>query len=257
MKEERRQVFAAGYEADCLEFLSIELRKYPSDWIMAGTSIRTYEEPRANTRSPLEYAFYLLGEVARKTVVDLGCGDGVKTVILASLGAKVIAVDASNQNLEVTAERARANGIERNVTPVQSNGARIPVADSQADRVLCAGGLHHLDCVPVARQIRRVLKPGGTAAFVQPVMHAKWLWKLRTYFSQPGAAANQTWPLTREQIDGVSRAVGRSGRQCEFGIADRVLALNKSCTFDQRLLRQDAFANCLSSPIVWEARKES
>ena len=39
----------------------------------------------------------LLGDVARKRVLELGCGDGARAVELASAGATVIAVDPDAQ----------------------------------------------------------------------------------------------------------------------------------------------------------------
>jgi 2-polyprenyl-3-methyl-5-hydroxy-6-metoxy-1,4-benzoquinol methylase len=193
-----------------------EIRKYPSEWIMPWQSIRRYEEPSVDTSSPLEYAFYLLGDLAGKTVVDLGCNKGLNSVILASLGAKVISLDGSDANLALTEDRARVNGVERNLTLRQMRGARIPLDEGQADRVLCTGSLSGFDCVDLARQIRRVLKPGGAAAFVQPLKRLAW-------FSKQA--------LTLQIVAGISRAVGRPGRCREF-------------------------ARRFRSLLVWEARKE-
>src|SRR5690349_21347271 len=72
---------------------------------MPRWNIERYKNPPESTVFPLEYAFHLLGDVSGKTVVDLGCGDGLNTVILASLGARVLAVDISDKSLEVTYRR--------------------------------------------------------------------------------------------------------------------------------------------------------
>src|SRR5262249_48902371 len=185
-----------------------EIRKYPSEWIIPWQSIRRYEEPPVDTASPLEYAFYLLGDLAGKTVVDLGCNEGLNSVILGLLGAKVISLDGSDANLTMTEDRARVNGVERNLTLRQMRGARIPLDDGQADRVLCTSSLIDFDCLDLARQIRRILKPGGAASFVQPFRRLTW-------FSKQA--------VTLRIIDGISRAVGRPGRRRRFALRFRSL----------------------------------
>src|SRR5262245_32502708 len=133
--------------------LKEEVRNYPTEWIMPRQSIQRYEQPAADTPFPLEYAFHLLGDLAGKTIVDLECTEGVNTLILASLGAQVISVDVSDKNLSLTVERARANGIERNITLGPLKDGRIPVDDARADRVLCTGTLQEFDYITMARQI--------------------------------------------------------------------------------------------------------
>jgi hypothetical protein len=89
------------------------------------------------------------------------------------------------------------------------------------DGVLCTRNLLLSDCLEISRQIRRVLKPGGRAAFVQRIASVKWFSKWMRV------------PLTHLHIEQISRAVGRHGRQREF-----------------------ASSLLLTSLAVWEARKE-
>jgi len=188
--------------------------------------------------------------------VDLGCKEGLTTLILAVLGANVISVDVSEKNLALTAERARANGLEQAITLSHLKGGRIPVDDARADRVLCAGLPGDLDCLAMARQIRRILKPGGAAAFVQPLTLMGWLWKFKNSLQQQ--------PLTLEFVEGISRAVGLAGRRRKFSLTTRVLTrigiqskARFSNEFDKWLLRHGACCRGLRALMVWEARKES
>ena len=50
----------------------------------------------------------LLGDVERKRVLELGCGDGTRAVELARRGASVIAVDPSTEAVLGTRKRAEA-----------------------------------------------------------------------------------------------------------------------------------------------------
>src|SRR5205085_1508612 len=118
--------------------------------------------PPADTIFPLEYAFHLLGDVRGKTIVDLGCGEGLNTILLARLGANVVSIDCSEKNLAATNRRAYANSVRGNITLLESDRTTIPVDANQADHVLCGSIGHSADPVSTARQIRRVLRPGGT-----------------------------------------------------------------------------------------------
>jgi 2-polyprenyl-3-methyl-5-hydroxy-6-metoxy-1,4-benzoquinol methylase len=255
VQAERSEVFAPSFEYEPVQ-LTEEVRNYPSEWIMPWQSIRRYEQPSIDTPFPLEYAFYLLGDLAGKTVVDLGCKEGLTSLILAVLGANVISVDATEKNLALTAERARANGLEHAITLLHLKSDRIPVDEARADRVLCTGTPRDFDCLTLARQIRRVLKPGGAAAFVQPLTLVSWFRKFK--------ASLQQQPLTLDLVEGMSRAVGRAGRRRKFSLTTRALTrigvrakARFSKDFDKRLLRHGACGRGLSSLVVWEARKES
>jgi len=262
---EERQTQGARLERERIHFNKIASRNFSRDLIMPVSNIRRYENPSVDTPFPLEYAFHLLGSVRGKTIVDVGCGEGLNTVILAALGAKVIAVDISDQSLELTGKRAEANGLDKNVTLIHSNAMTIPVNDGQADGVLCAAILHHVDCLVTARQIRRILKPGGIASFLEPVTGPGWLSKLKSFLPKPEQVTDDERPLTAEQIRMVSRCVGKAGRSRHFMVSTRILGrfgvhsfpvIKKSHELDAWLLRRFPFTRALASPMVWEARKE-
>lgn len=233
--------------------------------VMPAENIRRYDSPPATTPFPLEYAFYLLGPLAGATVVDLGCGDGLNTVILASLGADVLSVDISDKSLELTHERARANGVAGRVTLIHSDAAAIPVADAAADRVLCAAILHHVDCVATASQIRRVLKPGGTAVFTEPLAGPRLFEAVKRLLPRSEGVTDDEQPLTMAQVRAVSDAVGHAGRSRAFGLIARVVdrarlrrawpLVTAAHRLDRWILGTVPFARILASPLVWEARK--
>src|SRR5262249_11763353 len=142
---EKAGTFTARCARERLHYNKVAEQSLSADLVMSEANIRRYDLPSPDTAFPLEYAFHLLGDLRGKTIVDVGCGEGLNTVILAALGAKVVSVDISDKSLEVTGSRARANGLDRNVTLVHSDSATIPVDDSIADGVLCAAILHHVD----------------------------------------------------------------------------------------------------------------
>lgn len=103
------------------------------------------------------------------TVVDLGCGTGNASELLAPCVAKVLAVDQSPVMLE--AARRRLADFS-NVEFLEGSLPSLPLADSSADASVCLLVLHHLaDPSPAAAEIARILKPGGTVLLVDMVRH--------------------------------------------------------------------------------------
>lgn len=227
--------------------------------------IRPYAYPSEDTDFPVEYAFHLLGGIDGRTVVDLGCRSGVASVILARLGASVIAIDASEKNLEETAARARAHGLADRVKLMRLGGCSIPTPDASADRVLCQSILDHPQPRVMARQIRRILKPGGRAVFHE-LSRPQLLPAIRKVQRDSGVETSQT-QVTKDAAVSVSRAVGLPGRfrefwlltrlLCELGVAPTAGVARVLQRFDAALFRRMPFTKALASSFVWEARKES
>ena len=107
-----------------------------------------------------------LGEVSGLRVLDYGCGHAMAAVVLARRGAHVTAFDLSGAYLVEARRRAEANGVAINF--VQADGERLPFADESFDRVWGNAILHHLNLELAARELRRVLRPGGIAVFCEP-----------------------------------------------------------------------------------------
>ena len=74
---------------------------------LVDVDLERYQNPPADTCYPLEYAFFLLGDVLNKTVLDLGCGSGEEAVPLVQRGAQVIGVDISPDLIAVAHQRLR------------------------------------------------------------------------------------------------------------------------------------------------------
>lgn len=98
-------------------------------------------------------------------VADLGCGTGFLSALLARRGARVLAVDHSERMLEA-AERAKLEGaLEGSVEFRRGELDALPLADGEVDAAFANLVWHHLpDFAAAAREVFRVLKPGG--AFV-------------------------------------------------------------------------------------------
>ena len=97
-------------------------------------------------------------------VVDLSSGVGEPALTMAALAARVIAVDPVAPMLAVLRQRAADAGLA-NTDPVAAALESLPLPGGIADGVCCRFGLMFVDdLAAAAREIARVLKPGGRFA---------------------------------------------------------------------------------------------
>jgi SAM-dependent methyltransferase len=206
-------------------------------------------------------AFGRLGDVAGLDVLDHGCGHGMAAVVLARRGARVTAFDLSPGYLAEAARRARANGVA--VAFVRADGERLPFADGRFDRVWGNAILHHLDLAVAARELRRVLRPGGVAVFCEPWGENPLLDWARRHLPYPGKertpderplrlrdlgvlrAAFPRLEVEGYQLLAMARRVLRPGRLvtglewCDARLLRRVPALRRFCRYAVLTLPRD------------------
>jgi ubiquinone/menaquinone biosynthesis C-methylase UbiE len=103
----------------------------------------------------------MLGNVAGRAVLDLGCGEGGYARELGKRGARVTAVDGSARLVEVARQRARAEGLEMRL--VRANANALDELESGAfDLVVAAMSLMDVEDYPGAiREVVRLLRREG------------------------------------------------------------------------------------------------
>lgn len=109
----------------------------------------------------------LLSPIKTNQILDVACGSGGFTGILAeNLGAytQITGVDLS----KAVIDRANETFGQETVTFKVMDATDLNFPNDSFDLVSCAFSLHHFpDPAPVLGEIKRVLKPGGTALFVE------------------------------------------------------------------------------------------
>ncbi|MEV4288378.1 class I SAM-dependent methyltransferase [Nonomuraea bangladeshensis] len=94
-----------------------------------------------------------------RRLLDAGCGSGVVTEAALALGAVVTAVDADPAMVELTARRFPGAAVRRATLP------ELPFGDGEFDAVAGNFIINHVpDTGAALRELRRVLRPGGTLA---------------------------------------------------------------------------------------------
>ena len=139
-------------------------RRAPS--FTADYSLSFRDESYLDHETWIRPALEKLGDVAGLPVLDYGCGHGMAAVVLARRGGNVTAFDLSPGYLAEARRRAAANAVT--IEFVQADAEDLPFADNSFARVWGNAILHHLDLSQAARELYRVLQPGGIAVFCEP-----------------------------------------------------------------------------------------
>ena len=226
--------------------------------------LERYANPPEWTIFPLEYAYHLAGDVLGRHVLDLGCGSGQNASILAARGAQVSAMDISPDLLDLTARRARLDGLAPRITPVQGSTHRIPLPDDSVDLVFGNAILHHVDLDLTAREVHRVLKPGGRAVFKEPLRNSRLLTFVRGLipYRQPDVSPFER-PLRLDEIERfASHFQAWNHRAFELPLvpAARLLRFSQELqtrirAWDRSVLNRSAFLSKLATVIVFDVRK--
>jgi ubiquinone/menaquinone biosynthesis C-methylase UbiE len=93
--------------------------------------------------------------------------------------ARVISFDVSNDLLQLARQRLMLHGVADRAMFLAGSAHDVPLPDNSVDMVLGIAILHHLDLELAAREVHRVLKPGGVAIFQEPVRNSRVLAAIR------------------------------------------------------------------------------
>lgn len=130
----------------------------------------------------------LIGPVAGKRVLDVGCGDGALSVHLAEAGGIVTGLDSNAAMLTAARERAATQGAALKF--VEGDARSLPVADSSIDVVVAVTVLCFVaDAERAAKEMARVLRPGGRLVIGELGSMSLWAAKRRL----SGWLGSRTW----------------------------------------------------------------
>ena len=103
---------------------------------------------------------------ARGVVVEVGIGSGLNVPFYSNRVTQLFGIDPSAELLALA--RAHTASAPFPIDLVHGSAEQIPCADASADTVVVTWSLCSIANAPVAlREMRRVLKPGGTLIFVE------------------------------------------------------------------------------------------
>jgi SAM-dependent methyltransferase len=123
-----------------------------------------------------------------KKVFEIGCGNGLNALIMAALGAEVVANDISHVSGDIIMTAADRLGLS-NISTAMGDFAKIPMEMGSFDYVVGKAFLHHLTHEleeQYLRKISTILKPDGEARFFEPAINSQLMDRLRWMIPVPG-----------------------------------------------------------------------
>jgi len=162
---------------------------------------------RAERRAALLSEHAGLERVA--ATLEVGCGVGVFTEMLAARARNLTAIDISPDLVERARQRVRREHVRFDVMNVEQT----TFLPETFDAVVGSSILHHLDVGAALAEFWRILRPGGRLAFSEPNMVNPLVFLLknvgflkRWYGDLPHETAFVRWSIAREVA---SRGFGR------------------------------------------------
>jgi SAM-dependent methyltransferase len=171
--------------------------------------VERYLNPPPDTAFPLEYAFWLLGDVRGKTVLDFGCGAGENLVPLVERGARVIGIDISPQLLALARQRLALAGLEATLRVGSAYETGLP--DASVDVIFCIALIHHLNIEQVRKEMRRILAKDGKIILQEPIRFSRLYARLRSLLPERDNVSEYEHPLTRAEFAAINEPFKADG----------------------------------------------
>lgn len=156
MPRSRRSPLTALGDAPTTERITLdEYQGTTGDFVIYSLHVATYR--------------WAAAQVAGKDVLDLGCGTGYGTMLLADRARSVVGVDVSTQAVQLATAAAgdRPGARFEVIAPLEER--RLPFPDDSFDVVTSFQVMEHVaDVALYVDEVARVLRPGGTFLCVTP-----------------------------------------------------------------------------------------
>ncbi|GMU37468.1 MAG: methyltransferase domain-containing protein [Phycisphaerae bacterium] len=130
-------------------------------------------EPGHLDGNELGFAFQLLGvdRLEGRRILDYCCGAGRSSIYFALRGARVWGCDRSEEAVRIARRSAIESGVAASVQFAVADVQELAFPSDYFDAVFCQSALHIVADYPAAaRELARVLKPGGKAVFCEEAL---------------------------------------------------------------------------------------
>jgi len=176
----------------------------------------------------------LIGNVAGKKILDVGCGKGSFSIYLTQKGGDVIGIDLSSNFIEFCKEEAKK--LDLKIEFVEMN-AQIPdFPDETFDIIIGSRVIHHLpDMHLFFRECKRLLKKNGFITFIEPLKKNPIVELNRKYFA-PKERTTHEHPLLFSDLKYAEKTFGNIEHE-EFFL------LSPLAMFFRRIIKRNSLFN--------------
>lgn len=119
----------------------------------------------------VSYLFQEFKERKGLKCLDLGCGTGRHSILMAREGCKVNAIDISEKAVTLAGSWAKEEGLDGSISFQTCNAVSLPFQSGYFDFVLESSALEHNtneDMILILKEVYRVLKKGGKLLSIVP-----------------------------------------------------------------------------------------
>lgn len=144
--------------------------RYGGDWIT-----------RYLHRQRVDHLAELIGKYPEgATALDVGCGSGIYTIVLAAESFLTVGIDISRKALLTAREWAESEGIRNNVYLINCSAEFLPLRNNSFNLIVCSELIEHLD-IPDngVKEISRVLNCPGNAILTLPNLSSYYWMRFR------------------------------------------------------------------------------
>lgn len=150
---------ATDHSAVYAEAVQASLSDLPQ-WLVPYSFVGTSLLERISTELHLEPG---------ATALDVGCGAGGPALWVAErTGASIIGIDLSPAAIDAARALAELRGLSGRASFDVADAAATGIADASIDAVMSIDAMMFVDAGSAAREIARLLKPGGRLAMTSP-----------------------------------------------------------------------------------------
>ena len=217
--------------------------------LLDSMAIQRYSSPELKRRFNKEYRFRVMGSLKKKRVLDVGCGDGLNSVLLALMGAHVTGVDISPKSIEMAQRRAAENGVSDRTRFICSPIETANLPEQYFDIIWGDSVLHHLlhDLDNIMHHLHRSAKPDGQFLFAEPINLCEPLRQLRRLVPVKFNGTSGERPLVGSEIALVQRYSSAFTLRCFsfLGRLDRFILVNHNYERSPPIRR--FLVNCINS----------
>ncbi len=164
-------------------------------------ALARYSRPKRRRYSK-DYRISLMGSLDGKTVLDVGCGEGTNSILLAKLGAKVTGVDISSKSIDLAKRRAEINRLTGACHFVCGPLETVDLPAESFDVIWGDAILHHVipDMAAILQRLTVWAKPGALMVFGEPVNFNQALRRLRFIVPVENDASPDERPLEHAEV---------------------------------------------------------
>ena len=152
-----------------------------------------------------------------KTLLEVGCGDGRLTALLANKVEAITAIDPDANGIEVA--RKNINGVNF----LTGSGEKLDFANELFDIVLFSFSLHHQDCVKAMAEAKRVLRQDGHILIIEPTPDGEFTLLVTIFEKDEISRLQQTY----EYVSSGAFTILRKETYCvDYPYADKIALYN-------------------------------